>query len=141
MSTFDAINTFTSDLYSALNKNKSILSVFIDFSKAFDTIHHTILLDKMYHYGIRGCIHVWFRSNPNNRKQFTLFKNSSSQHKEVHLGVPQGSILGRTLFLIYIKDIFNISNSLDTILFANDSTFYIIGDQPTEVKNRVNFEL
>ena len=67
-STFDAINTFTSDLHTALNKSKSILSIFIDFRKAFDTVQPHILLDKMYHYDIRGCIHDWFRSYLNNRQ-------------------------------------------------------------------------
>ena len=67
--TFDALNTFTSDFHTALNKSKYILSIFIDFRKAFDTAQPHILLDKMYHYGIRGCIHDWFRSYLNNRQQ------------------------------------------------------------------------
>ena len=141
LSTFDAINTFTSDLYTALNNNKSILSVFIDFRKAFDTIQPNILLDKMYHYGIRGCIHDWFSSYLTNRSQFTVFNNSSSTQREIALGVPQGSILGPILFLIYINDICNISKSLKTILFADDSTFYMIGDNPTEIIHSANVEL
>ena len=57
--TFDAINTYTSALYTALNNNKSIISIFIDFRKAFDTVQPNILLDKMYHYGIRGIANDW----------------------------------------------------------------------------------
>lgn len=141
LNTFDAINTFTSDLYTALNKNKSILSVFIDFSKAFDTVQSSILLDKMYHYGVRGCVHDWFRSYLNNRQQYTIFNNTSSSTKPVELGVPQGSILGPILFLIYINDISNISDTLHTILFADDATFYLIGENPTELINKTNIEL
>ena len=135
LSTFDAINTFTSDLYTAINNNKSILSVFIDFSKAFDTIQPNILLDKIYHYSIRGCIHNWFSSYLKNRSHYTVFNTCASSSREISLGVPQGSILGPILFLIYINDICNISNSLKAILFADDSTFYMIGDRPTEIIN------
>ena len=141
MSTFDALNTFTSDLYTSLNNNKSILSIFIDFRKAFDTIQPTILLDKMSHYGIRGCINDWFRSYLINRTQYTNFESKSSTTTKINLGVPQGSLLGPVLFIIYINDIFNISNRFNTILFADDSTLYMIGDHPTELINEANNEL
>ena len=141
LSTFDAINTFTSDLYMALNKSKSILSIFIDFRKAFDTVQPNILLDKMHYYGIRGCIYNWFSSYLSNRIHYTVFNNTPSQTKPVHLGVPQGSILGPLLFLLYINDISNISVSLNSILFADDSTFYMTGDTPTETINKANLEL
>uniref|UniRef100_A0A0P4VU25 Reverse transcriptase domain-containing protein n=1 Tax=Scylla olivacea TaxID=85551 RepID=A0A0P4VU25_SCYOL len=79
LSTFDALNTFTSDLYTALNNNKSVVSIFIDFRKAFDTVQHKILLNKMYHYGIRGCFHDRFKSNLNNRQQHTAINSTLSQ--------------------------------------------------------------
>ena len=140
-STFDAINTFMSDLYSALNKNKSIISVFIDFSKAFDTVQPNILLEKLYHYGVRVCVNDWFRSYLTNRQQYSIFNNTSSTTKPICLGVPQGSILGPILFLLYINDMPNISDSLHTILFADDSTLYMIGDNPTELIHKANTEL
>ena len=93
LNTFDAINEFTSDLHDALNKHKSIISIFIDFSKAFDTVDPNILIDKLRHYGIRGCVENWFKSYSTGRSHFTSYNNSKSTIKPIHLGVPQGSIL------------------------------------------------
>ena len=103
LNTFDAISKFTSYLYSALDDHKSIISIFIDFSKVFDTVHDNILLDKLQHYVIRGCVHEWFRSYLSNRFQYTLLNKATSSTKPIHHGVPQGSILGPILFLLYIK--------------------------------------
>ena len=140
LSTFNAINTYTFDLYNALH-NKSIISIFIDFCKTFDTVQPNILLDKMYHYGIRSCIHNWFISYLNNRIQYTIFYKISSHTEPVHLGVAQGSILGPILFLLYINDICNICNSLKPILFADDSTLSMIGDNPSDLVHNKNREL
>ena len=125
LSTFDAINIFTSDLYSSLDDHKSIISIFIDFSKAFDTVHHDILLDKLHHYGIRGCVHKWFKSYLSNRYHYTHFNKAISTTKPIQFGVPQGSILGPILFLLYINDMSSFSTSLNTIQFADDSTLYV----------------
>jgi len=132
LSSFDALYTYTSDIYNALHENKSIISIFIDFKKAFDTVQPSVLLDKMYFYGIRGCIHDWFRSYLCNRTQNTVFNDTFSACKPVNLGAPQRTILGPILFLLYINDICNDFHSLNTILFADDSTFYMIGNNPTE---------
>lgn len=139
--TFDAIDLLTSDLYNALNNHKSIISIFIDFSKAFDTVDLNILVDKLQHYGTRGCVQKWFESYLIGRSQFTSYNKSKSTIKPIHLGVPQGSILGSILFLLYIHDICNASTALNTMQFADDSTLYMIGDNPTDLIYRANQEL
>ena len=132
---------FTTDLHNALNNLKSIISIFIDFSKAFDTVDPNILVDKLHHYGIHGCVQNWFKSYLTGRSQFTSYSNSKSAIKPIHLGVPQGSILGPILFLLYINDISNALTALNTIQFADDSTLYMVGDNPTDLIYRANLEL
>ena len=67
VSTFDALSKFSETIYSTLNNKNSLLSIYIDFQKAFDTVRHDILLNKLYHYGIRGIIHNWFKEYLTNR--------------------------------------------------------------------------
>ena len=136
LNTFDAINKFTSDVYSALDDHRSIISILIDFSKAFDTVHPDILLDKLYYYGTRDCVHKWFSSYLHGRSQYTPFNNARSSTNPIQFGVPQGSILGPILFLLDINDMNSISTSLNTIQFADDSTLYMYGDNPTNLIHR-----
>ena len=106
-------------------KGNYSLGLFMDLSKAFDTIDHHILLKKLYHYGVRGTALDWFSSYLNERQQYVVVDGVESTTKSINHGVPQGSVLGPLLFLVYINDIVNSSKLLRFSLFADD-TFVLI---------------
>ena len=141
LSTFDALRTFSEEIYASLDKKHSLLSIFIDFTKAFDTVKHDILIRKLNFYGIRGLINDWFNDYLSNRSQSTKFCESISPSLPIQYGVPQGSVLGPILFLLYINDISQIFKDLKTILFADDSTLYITGENPTNLIHTANADL
>ena len=101
--------------------------IFLDFAKAFNTVNHRILLDKLPYNGIRDTIHDWFKSYLSNRQQCVQINGHLSDFAIVKHGVPQGSILGPLLFLLYINDIVKTSSKLEFLLFADDGENLQIG--------------
>ena len=110
----------------------------IDYSKAFDVLEHSILLQKLHHYGIRGIALEWFKSYLSDRNQFVTINNTDSSARDISYGVPQGSILGPLLFVIYINDLPGISNIATFILYADDANIIVTGSNMHEVLQKIN---
>ena len=123
-STIDAITKFTNDTINSLENKESTLAVFLDLSKAFDTINHAILLNKLEHYGIRGTPLAWFKSYLSDRTQYVHYRGVNSDDQFIECGVPQGSVLGPLLFIIYTNDLPGALVTSKSILFADDTTIY-----------------
>ena len=101
------------------------MGIFLGLSKAYDCINHQILLSKLYHCGIRRTAHSWFISYLSNRKQITQYGDQLSEACEIEHGVPQGSILGPILFLIYVNDFNKCLNKSDAIMYADDTNIFL----------------
>jgi hypothetical protein len=140
-STIDAITEFAFNVLSSRDNNRHTVSVFLDLSKAFDTINHNTLLNKLQHYGIRGVALDWFGSYLYKRRQFVSFQNTNSSELEITCGVPQGSVLGPLLFIIYMNDLPNALQYSKSILFADDTTIFYSSENATLMFNRINNDL
>ena len=117
-----AIIKLVDEIVNADNNNEITAGVFMDLSKAFDTLNHDILLSKMNNYGFRGIVLEWFRNYLSNRKQYVVYNNHNSKIKSIDTGMPQGSILGPLGFIIYVNDIPNCVPDLSCILYADDTS-------------------
>lgn len=140
-STDHAIIHLVNEILQSFNENKYTLGVFIDLSKAFDTVDHTILLDKLENYGVKHTNLKWFRSYLSSRKQVICYEGNKTNYENIICGVPQGSILGPLLFLIYINDLHTSSKVLNSILFADDTNLFYSHQNINTLFETVNKEL
>ena len=124
-----------------LSSGKIMVGVTLDFSKAFDTIQHLILLKKLFAYRIRGNILKLIESYQANRQQFVTINNSNSTPKTITCEVQQGSILEPLFFLLCINGLPNVSEKLFGILFADDTSHFLEGKDLAEITNTLNVEL
>lgn len=140
-STERALHSLSQSIYHSIDNKLYQITLFCDFTKAFDTISHSILFEKLITYGIRGPAYHWIKSYLSHRKQFTIINNVSSSLQSINCGIPQGSVLGPLLFLIYINDISRSSIKLNYVLFADDTTIYLQGRDLQTLQDTFNQEL
>lgn len=140
-STQHAILDIVNNIQDNMDKKMFSCGIFIDLKKAFDTVDHTILLRKLNHYGIRGSINNWFNSYLTGRTQTTQIGMEISNKEENTYGVPQGSVLGPLLFLIYINDIHKCSDVFKFCLFADDTNLLYADKELKSLETVVNREL
>ena len=138
--TLHATIDFLKMIEDTLDDNEYAIGVFCDLSKAFDTINHDILLQKLDHYGIRGTAKKWFESYLTGREQYVDWNGFKSNKLPIETGVPQGSILGPLLFLLYINDLPSATR-IKCVLYADDSNLLIRGKDLSIVQDNLNKEL
>lgn len=136
-----ALQCILEDWVKAIDADNIILAVFLDFKRAFETIDRGLLLLKLKEIGICGAVHRWFSSYLNERSQRTKFGVSVSNEKETENGVPQGSVLGPVLFIIFINDIVRSITNCKIHLFADDTMLYIAGENVEDIVRIMNDEL
>ena len=135
-STHMALITLIDKLSGALDDGSKVVGIFLDFSKAFDTIDHDISLLKLEHYGVRGPALDWFVNYLNNRYQYVMYNGTKSYQSQVTCGVPQWSILGPLLFLIYVNDLHKVVKNTFLLLFADDSNLFYTGNDMVDITEK-----
>ena len=140
-STEQAVLELTENLKQSIDQKELTCGIFLDFTKAFDTVDHNILLLKLEKFGIRGHPLKWFTSYLKNRMQYVKIGNTTSDLNSVSCGVPQGSTLGPVLFLLYINDLPQTSNKLLFRMFADDTNIFYSHKDIKVVEDVVRTEL
>ena len=140
-STKHTLIDISENIKKALDNKKSACGIFVDLQKAFDTVNHEILIKKLSHYGVRGVVNNWFSSYLKNRTQFVSILGFNSSHKETKHGVPQGSVLGPLLFLIYMNDLHKAIKFSRVYHFADDTNLLKISNSPKQLQKHINIDL
>ena len=140
-STNHALITITEKIRKALDNNQYACGVFLDFQKAFDTVNHRILLSKLEYYGIRGIPHDLIKSYLNNRKHNTIINAVDSNTLTSTHGVPEGSVLGPLLFLIYINDMSRVIQHSEMHHFADDTKLLYSSNSMKKINRYINHDL
>ena len=140
-STYMALIELYDKITESIEKEEYTIGIFIDLQKAFDSIDHSILLHKLQHYGIRGVALQWFTDYLKNRNQYVSLDDAKSRSQPVTFGVPQGSILGPILFILYINDMAQCIKKGHLILFADDTNMLISDKNYDVLIQNVNIEL
>ena len=136
-----AVLDVQNNIIKSLERKQVAALLLLDFSKAFDMVDHDILLVKLEHYGIRGSNLDWFRTYLKDRTQYVHVNDYSSERKTIAHGVPQGSVLGPTLFLLYINDLPLSTKLAEFFIFADDSNLLITASSCTELEEKCNIVL
>ena len=123
-----ALNTMIEDWREALDKKDDVISIFLDLSKAFDTIDHSLFLKKLEYYNFDNSAIILLKNYLNNRLIKVKLDQTLSKSEPLNVGVPQGSILGPLFFIIFINDFDKLNLSSKLVLFADDSTLYLSGN-------------
>lgn len=129
------------EITNCVDEGKLVAGLFIDLKKAFDTINHNILINKLEKYGIRGIALQWIRSYLKNRKQFVKIENFCSSCLKINCGIPQGAVLGPELFILYINDLSKVSKALKSVLFADDTNVFFASYNLKELVSMIEIEM
>ena len=140
-STADAVVEFVDQCASALDNKMYFIAIFLDLSKAFDTVNKNILLGKLNRMGFRGKTEEWFRSYLSDRKMYVNLNNSNSRTATINIGVPQGSVSAPWLFSLYVNDMHRCSYNLSFIHFADDTTIFKSGTDLAQLCRDINDEM
>ena len=135
------IVSLTERIKQLIDNGNFVCGIFIDLEKAFDTVNHEILCEKLNYYGLRGKVNDLIKSYLNNRKQFVSINGAESEVRNVTCGVPQGSSLGPLLFLIYINDFRFCLDKTETGHFADDTYILYGSNKLNTIETIVNTEL
>ena len=136
-----AINDLYCKVSDDLDNKQHSLGIFLDLSKVFYTLNHDILLHKLNMYGVRGLSNSWIQNYLSNRKQYVAYNNFISTHNYIICGMPQWSILGPFLFLLYINDLPLSSPSSHFIIFADVTNIIFSHKNPVQLEKLINNEL